>query len=263
MNWLEIFIFVLYGLPGLLAYFLRHPQRRWIALATILFSWTGIGWLVCLGAALNRDSFSFLEVLLRDSAKEDLSQDDPAEKLKQDLAELSQSRVIFVRESAEKGLAQLQRLEHFLQAIEQLLESKLNKGELTYVRQMKGAERAYEAALDQLRLMVGLLRNLDLDAGHNTAKGEQRELSSQADTQESSRQQEASVRAMLSRNDDALVLLGRLSASWAEIGIIDGRLPESLESALKELEHLVGLVERYQPAIEAGEGESENEFVRS
>ena len=57
--------------------------------------------------------------------------------------------------------------------------------------------------------------------------------------------QHARAREILDSNEEALSGLAKLSAAWAEMRIVDGRVPESLDSALQGLEHLTGMVRKY------------------
>ena len=257
MGAFELFVLILYCLPAGIAYFVRHPQWRWVALASLLLGWTGVGWLVAMAAALNPNSLSFIEYFLA-AQKADTDAVSSRDELEEELLALVECEDSFVREKAQQGLEQLNQLSFGVETIKEFIDGKLSKNELSYQRQSAGVERAEMALRNYLRLVVDLLKNLELHAAHNIAarveeagsassldEKQQRELEMLQESSAKANSQTARVEDQLSRNESILEQLRKLSSAWSEVEIVSGKVPPRLETAIDDLEHLEQMVSAY------------------
>ena len=161
-----------------------------------------------------------------------------------------------------QGVAQLQMLMHKRDALAQVLQRRLDSGEMTYARYLATAEQVYLAAMDNLHdIAVALTSASGIDqayidqrlraihAGIQSGTAQAQTQTRERETLEARRSllddQLARVAALFAQNESAMTALDNTTAALAETRTTEGRARVGAEAAMAELERLAATTSRY------------------
>jgi len=154
------------------------------------------------------------------------------------------------------GVRQLPRLGAKFQNFTEILESKLDKTEMTYGRYLGLAEQVYLGALDNLQEVASMTKSLssmDADYIHVRLKELARDKSSDAREEEATlherldllKKTQDDIQDLISDNESAMTSLDKTTTELARIKTRKGQANVDLEVAMKELEIMASRAQLY------------------
>ncbi|MFH1153222.1 MAG: hypothetical protein V1793_05355 [Pseudomonadota bacterium] len=152
---------------------------------------------------------------------------------------------------ASQGVEQFHKIKVKYQNVQDLLQQKLDAGELTFGRFMGAAEQVYLGALDNLKQAVSTLQSvssIDLDyintklgslsdRNHRNAS-DQKEIESLTKRLQLWQEQIRKVNELLSDNEDAMTRMEETTAAIAELKTGETFAATDLETAMGQLQEL-------------------------
>jgi uncharacterized coiled-coil protein SlyX len=154
-------------------------------------------------------------------------------------------------EFAEQGGSQFKKVEKKFSNLKELLDSKMEQGEITYARYSGTAEQVYLSVLDNLHAISSLLKGVEtIDVKYIRSRLEaiaEQESLGQADSDEIETlnarlalrdDQLHQVNQLLTRNEVAMTQIDNTTAAIAQMKTSRGEASTDLDSAMQELEVL-------------------------
>ena len=164
----------------------------------------------------------------------------------------------FLQDFATQGQRQFSMVEDRFKTVKSLLDRKLRKGELTYLRYLGASEGVFVAVLDNLERAVSLMNSnqaiddnyiserIDaLEGTENNSEADTRELATLVERKTLAEKQREMISTLLTENEVAITKMDQLNGSLAELTIIKGRGIRKLEQAIEDMEELASRVYRY------------------
>ena len=180
------------------------------------------------------------------------------EQLRVSLSELQEGDNAVIQEFAEQGNKQFSMVEERFETVKHILERKLRKGELTYLRYLGASETVFIAVLDNLERSVSLMKSnraidddyiasrlSSLEALSSPSDADEREHKTLTERRELSGQQQEVISSLLTENEIAITRMDQLNGSLADLTIIKGRGAQRLEQAIENMEELASRVHHY------------------
>jgi len=159
---------------------------------------------------------------------------------------------------ADGALAQLERLEEKFEAFRELLDKKLNPGEITHGRYLGMAEQVFLSGLDNLQRLAYTLesvraideryigrRILELERKRELPPAQQQELDSLRQRAALSRQQQEKAALWLAQNEQAMTQMDLTMAAIAAMDTVRGHAGTDMETAMRELAELARRAPQY------------------
>ena len=156
----------------------------------------------------------------------------------------------------EQGREQFQSIQKKLANFRELLEEKLDSGELTFTRYMGTAEQVTLSVLDNLATVVSLAKSAStIDeavlaqriARMKNAAHSQNEIKALTDRIELKKSQSTKIQSLLAKNEEAMTQLDKAAAAIAELNT-DTASGMDLDTARQALEELVRRAPLYATA---------------
>ena len=153
---------------------------------------------------------------------------------------------------ANQANEQFRIVEGKFEILHDLLNKKLIRGELTYVRYAGTAEQVCFSLLDQLKLVTGLMKSADsIDEKYISSKlkelsrkpkkeNDQREVGTLTERKILKDNLIGKIDSIISQNETALTEIDKAIAMIAEMKLDKGKEITDLESSRKQLEELIG-----------------------
>ena len=150
------------------------------------------------------------------------------------------------------GLRQIKLLEEKYENLLDVLDKKLEPGELTHARYLTIAEQVFLAGLDNLQAVALALKSvstidisrieqeIDLSEARGTAAAETLKERRQLYDQQHSR-----ANLLLTKNESALTQLDLVTTKLANVVLSQGHAAMDIEDAMKELQNLILRVDQY------------------
>jgi|GEM_PF-2105540 len=226
----------LYFIPTIIAASRSNPKLLQVTAVNLVFGWTGLGWIAVLAIALgeppadHREIGSFALTL-------SVADDDPADKLCRELAEI---RSPAVSGRALEAAEQVRFAKECFNSLKEVLNQKFNPSELAYERYFSSVNAIYQSVLDNGALMLSTLVSLDLSCRAHALEGEvwlEHEGSLAADI--------GRVDQLKEENQVAIAGLVQTSRTLSQLNLVDGRIPEGVDEAMRQLEKVVARTSLY------------------
>ncbi len=163
-----------------------------------------------------------------------------------------------VEDQAQQGIKQFKKIKEKYKNVHELLEQKLNKGEITFGRFIGAAEQVYLSTLDNLKQIVSTLQSAgSIDPGY--IKKRLQELTKKSHQKESDikeietlnkrlalwEEQLKKTSELLSDNEEAMTKMEETTAAIASIQTGSGFAATDLETAMKQLQELAQRAQIY------------------
>jgi hypothetical protein len=178
--------------------------------------------------------------------------------LKKSISVLREDNKKKIREFAGQGQVQFAMVEERFETVKNLLDRKLKKGEITYLRYLGASETVFIAVLDSLERAISLMKsNQAIDEEYILERLhalESLSIMEEADIREKETLQERydlakdlekRISTLLTENEVAITKMDQLNSSLADLNIIQGRGAQKLEQAIEDMEHLASRVHQY------------------
>jgi uncharacterized protein YfbU (UPF0304 family) len=182
--------------------------------------------------------------------------EDVLRKLQKDFRQLREMEGFTV--FAEQGGNQFKKVEKKFENLKELLESKMDQGEITYARYSGTAEQVYLSVLDNLSSVSSLLKGVEtidvkyinsrlnslaaLDQPRQEDLDEIETLNARLALRDDQLHQ---VNQLLSKNEVAMTQIDNTTAAIAQMKTSRGRASTDLDSAMQELEVLAKRADAY------------------
>jgi hypothetical protein len=163
-----------------------------------------------------------------------------------------------VQVKAKEAIAQLERFSDKLRTFEDVLDDKLDPGEITFQRFMGIAEQVYLSGLDNLRQVASArkgagavdetyirsrIKQLKSGDGPELSKAKKDEVASLEKQLEIATKHSGSVEALLAQNEQALAQMDAALAAVAEMKT--GSASVGMETAMADLQHIASRAGAY------------------
>lgn len=125
-------------------------------------------------------------------------------------------------------------------SLKEVLNQKFNPSELAYERYFSSVNAIYQSVLDNGALMLSTLVSLDLSCRAHALEGEvwlENEGSLAADI--------GRVDQLKEENQVAISGLVQTSRTLSQLNLVDGRIPEGVDEAMRQLEKVVARTSLY------------------
>ncbi len=211
----------------------------------LLYSATGILALISVTAyaAIYRYSDNYLQQMLEHSRNRDRQE---VESLRDALSELNQ----------EKGLGQLELIQHKYLDLAEVLKQRFSEDEITYARYMEAARDLYKGGFRNLRELVVSLKSVK-SADINRLRDQVSELALDADKNSAEistineriaihDQQHQRVKELYTLNEETLTLMAKLSSEWANVSVGADADMESSEVIFDQVSLLIERIKKYR-----------------
>jgi len=236
---IEVFFGVgLYFIPTFIAASRNNPKLLQITVGNLVFGWTGLGWIAVLAFALGEPPADQELAQIGSSALTlSVADDDPADKLCRELAEI---RAPAVSGRALEAAEQVRFAKECFNSLKEVLNQKFNPSELAYERYFSSVNAIYQSVLDNGALMLSTLVSLDLSCRAHALEGEvwlEHEGSLAADI--------GRVDQLKEENQVAIAGLVQTSRTLSQLNLVDGRIPEGVDEAMRQLEKVVARTSLY------------------
>jgi hypothetical protein len=226
----------LYFIPTIIAASRNNPKLLQVMAVNLVFGWTGLGWIAVLAIALGEPPADHREI---GSSAPTLSvaDEDPADKLCRELAEI---RAPAVSGRSLEAAEQIRFAKECFNSLKEVLNQKFNPSELAYERYFSSVNAIYQSVLDNGALMLSTLVSLDLSCRAHALEGEvwlEHEGSLAADI--------GRVDQLKEENQVAIAGLVQTSRTLSQLNLVDGRIPEGVDEAMRQLEKVVARTSLY------------------
>lgn len=228
----------LYFIPTFIAASRNNPKLRQIGFCNLVLGWTGLGWIAVLAFALGEPAADEGATgATTAAAAPPVPPKDPAEELCRELAEI---RAPKISDQAREVAEQLRFARECFCALKDILDQKFKPSELAYERFLTPASTLYQSVLDNGALMLSTLVSLELSWRKHALD------------KDSSAQDEATFEAGVGRveqlkqkNEPAISGFVQTTSTLSQLHLVDGRIPEAVDDAMRQLEKVVARAPLY------------------
>jgi hypothetical protein len=193
--------------------------------------------------AIYKYSDNYLQMMLEQSRNRDRLE---VELLKESLSELNQ----------EKGLGQLELIQHKYLDLAEVLKQRFSEDEITYARYMEAAKDLYKGGFRNLREIVVSLKSVK-SADINRLKQQINQLLVDADKNAAEistineriaihEQQHQRVNELYTLNEETLTLMAKLSSEWANVSVGADADMDSSDVIFDQVSLLIERIKKYR-----------------
>jgi len=184
---------------------------------------------------------------------------DTLSQIKKSMSILQEDDKKIIREFSTQGQMQFMMVEERFDTVKNLLDRKLKKGEITYLRYLGASETVFIAVLDNLERAISLMKSnqaIDeeyilerlhsIDSLSSKEEADLREKETLKERYDLAKDLEKRISTLLTENEVAITRMDQLNSSLADLTIIQGRGVQKLEQAIEDMEHLASRVHQYE-----------------